>query len=99
MVQIKSKSDEFSAEHIKIHIGDPDLNFSKAKDLSKEKARERCKDPMLLSWHNGKTGEFYPRFDCGSGDKPAWVVFAEARGGNLTIDINDGEYVFIYLKL
>ncbi|MBW2568681.1 MAG: AF1514 family protein [Deltaproteobacteria bacterium] len=23
----------------------------------------------------------------------------EARGGNLTIDINDGEYIFIYLKL
>ncbi len=99
MVQIKSKLDEFSAEHIKIHIADPDLNFSKAKGLSKEKARERCKDPMLLSWHNGKTGEFYPRFECGSGDKPAWVVFAEARGGNLTIDINGGEYVFIYLKL
>ncbi|MCG2831296.1 MAG: AF1514 family protein [Desulfobacteraceae bacterium] len=26
-------------------------------------------------------------------------MFAEARGGNLTIDINDGEYIFIYLKL
>ncbi|MCJ7616395.1 MAG: AF1514 family protein [Desulfobacterales bacterium] len=26
-------------------------------------------------------------------------MFAEARGGNLTIDINDGEYTFIYLKL
>jgi hypothetical protein len=99
MVQIKSAPDEFSAEYIEIHIADPDLKFSKAKDLSKEKARERCKDPMLLSWYNGKTGEFYPRFDCGSGDKPAWVVFAEARGGNLTIDINDGEYIFIYLKL
>ena len=99
MVQIKSASDEFSPEHIKIHVADPDLNFAKAKDLSKEKARKRCKDPMLLSWCNGKTGEFYPRFDCGREDKPAWVVFAEARGGNLTIDINDGEYVFIYLML
>ena len=99
MAQIKSEPDEFSAEHIKIHIVDPDLDFLKAKDLSKEKAGERCKDPMLLSWHNGKTGEFYPRFDCGSRDKPAWVVFAEARGGNLTIDINDGAYVFIYLML
>ncbi|MBU4388632.1 MAG: AF1514 family protein, partial [Proteobacteria bacterium] len=75
------------------------LDFSKARDLAKGKAGERCNDPMLLSWHNGKTGEFYPRFECGSGDKPPWIVFAEARGGNLTIDINDGEYIFIYLKL
>ncbi len=99
MVEIKSASDEFSPEYIKIYVADPDLNFSKAKDLSKDKARKRCKDPMLLSWCNGKTGEFYPRFDCGREDKPAWVVFAEARGGNLTVDINVGEYVFIYLML
>ena len=31
-------------------------------------------------------------------EKPAWVKFAEARGGDLTIQINDGEFIFIYLK-
>jgi len=82
-----------------LQIDDPDLDFSKAKDLAKEKAREHCRDPMLLSWHSGKTGKFYPRFECGGGDTPSWRVFAEARGGNLTIDINNGEYTFIYLQL
>ena len=52
-------------------------------------------DDPALNFSN----EFYPGFECGSGDKPPWIVFAEARGGNLTIDINDGEYIFIYLKL
>jgi len=98
-MQIKSTSDEDPVEHTNMQINDPNLEFLKAKDLAKEKAKESCKDPMLLSWCNGKTGEFYPRFECGKGDKPPWIVFAEARGGNLTIDINDGEYIFVYLKL
>ena len=38
-----------------------------------------------------KTGEGYPNIECGKGDKPAWVVYAESRGGDLTIDINDGD--------
>lgn len=89
----------FHEDFYQIYTSDPALNFLKAKDLAKEKAGEYCNDPMLLSWHNGKTGEFYPRFECGSGGKPPWIIFAKSRGGNLTIDINDGEYTFIYLKL
>jgi hypothetical protein len=54
---------------------------------------------MLLSWYNGKTNESYPNLECGPGDKPAWIIYAESRGGDLTIDINEGQYVFIYLSL
>ena len=32
-------------------------------------------------------------------EKPAWVIYAESRGGNITIDINQEEYIFIYLDL
>lgn len=89
----------FHEDFYQIYTSDPALDFSMASDLAKGKAGKCCNDPMLLSWHNGKTGEFYPRFGCGSGDKPPWIIFAKSRGGNLTIDINDGEYTFIYLKL
>lgn len=99
MVQIYSKPDEFSLEHIKLQIDDPDLDLAMANDLAKAKARECNKDVMLLSWYCRKTGEFAPKFECGYRDKPPWIVFAEARGANLTIDINDGEYIFIYLKI
>jgi hypothetical protein len=54
---------------------------------------------MLLSWYNGDTGEAYPNVECGVREKPAWIIFAESRGGDLTIDINNGRYVFIYLSL
>jgi hypothetical protein len=99
MMQIHSKSNEFPLEHIKLQIDDPDLDIVTASELAKAKARELNKDAMLLSWYCRKTGEFAPKFECGYQKKPPWIIFAEARGGNLTIDINYGEYVFIYLKL
>jgi hypothetical protein len=99
MAQIDSELTEYPVDHVKMHSDEPDLDISKAKDLAKKKAGERCKDPMLLSWYCGKTGEFYPRFECGYREKAPWVVFAEARGGNLTVDINDGEYIFIFLQM
>jgi hypothetical protein len=54
---------------------------------------------MLLSWFQGKTGESYPNMECGPGDKPAWITYAESRGGDLVIDINQGQYIFIYLSI
>jgi len=98
MELMKPKVKEFPGKHIKIRANDPDLDFAAATDIAKQKAKETGADPMLLSWFNGKTGESYPNIECGPGDKPAWIVWAESRGGDLTIDINQGQYVFIYLS-
>lgn len=54
---------------------------------------------MILSWKNGKTGEFYPARECGTQKKPAWIYYAQVRGANLTININDGEYIFMILTM
>ena len=62
----------FWGNHIKIQIDEKDLDFVKAKDIAKEKARELAEDPMLLSWYNGKTGEYFPKHECGTWDKPVW---------------------------
>ena len=98
MELLKPKFTDYPGQRIKIIIDNPELDFVEAKDIAKQKAQETCDDPMLLSWYQGKTGESYPNLECGPGDKPAWIVFAESRGGDLTIDINDGQYVFIYLS-
>jgi hypothetical protein len=84
-------SRKMAGRHIRIKIDNLDLHFAEAK--------ETCADPMLLSWYQGKIGESYPNLECGPGDKPAWIVYAESRGGDLTIDINEGQYVFIYLSI
>lgn len=89
----------FWGNHIKIRVDQKDLGFIQAKDIAKAKAKELSKDPMLLSWYNGKNGEYFPRLECGTRDKPVWIVFAESRGADIAININDGEYIFIYLSL
>jgi len=85
-------------QQIKIQTN-TNLDFEGAKDLAKQKMKEISKDSMLLSWCNGKTGEHHPTIKCGSSDKPAWIIWAESRGGDYTIDINDGEWLFVFLSL
>ena len=99
MESIRSNVDGYPGRHIKIQADNPALDFESAKDIAKLKAKEVCDDPMLLSWYNRETGESYPNLECGPGDKPAWVTYAESRGGDLTVDVNQGQYVFIYLSI
>ena len=96
---LKPEIRDFPGKHIKVEIDNPELDFIEAKDIAKQKAKETCADPMLLSWYQGQTGESYPNLECGPGDKPAWITFAESRGGDLTVDINAGQFVFIFLSL
>ena len=99
MELLKPKFTDYPGQHIKVKIDKPDLDFVEAKDIAKQKARETCDDPMLLSWYQGETGESYPNLECGPGDKPAWITFAESRGADLTVDVNGGQYIFIYLSI
>ncbi|MBE9545267.1 MAG: AF1514 family protein, partial [Proteobacteria bacterium] len=90
MCVLKPKIKDYPGRHIKLKIDKSDLDFEEAKDFTKQRAKETGADPMLLSWYQGKTGESYPNLECGPGDKPAWITYAESRGGDLTIDINEG---------
>jgi len=99
MAQIKSINAARPLERIGLQSGDTDLEFVSAKDLAKQTALERSQDAMLLSWYNRKTGEYYPRYDCGREDKPVWELFAESRGANLTVDVDDGDFIFMFLLI
>jgi hypothetical protein len=75
-----------------------ELDFLKAQRMAKDQAKSYYGDAMLLSWFDKKNGRYSP-YDvecCGEG-KPSWVEYAKSRGGNLTIDINDEDYVFVFL--
>jgi hypothetical protein len=89
----------FWGNHLRIDIDDRKLDFAEAKAIAKSKATELAEDPMLLSWYSGKSGDYFPKYPCGSRDKPVWIIFAESRGADLAVNINDGEYIFLYLSL
>ncbi|MCP4022707.1 MAG: hypothetical protein GY729_12760 [Desulfobacteraceae bacterium] len=99
MVQIHSDQTKQACEYLNITMDHEGFNFMKAKEIAKIKARERCDHPMILSWKNGKTGEFYPNYECGKENKPFWIRYAEGRGVNLVVDFNKGEYVFMILMV
>ena len=99
MELIKPKIKDYPGHHNQVKIDNPDLDFAEAKEtcaypvLDFAEAQDKTKqvDLMQLSRYQGKTDESYPNLECGPGDKPAWIVFAESRGGDLTIDINEGQ--------
>lgn len=99
MAAIISTTDDTTKEILRVHIDDPDFSFSDAREMAKEKAFEKCDYPMILSWKNSKTGQTNPDYECGVEDRPFWIRYAEGRGANLTIDFNDGEYIFMVLKM
>jgi len=72
------------------------LDFTRAKQLADQEAQKITADPMLLAWYNGKTGQYSPPVSCCGEDRPAWLIYAESRGGNICIDINAEEFVFVY---
>jgi hypothetical protein len=99
MVKIGTETDTGAREEVCLRVAKAGLDFETAKELAKRKAREICAESMLLSWNDAETGEYYPRTECGLGGRPPWVVYAEARGADLIIDVNDGQYTFMFLKL
>jgi hypothetical protein len=83
---------------IQLRIAEDPLDFFRARALADQRAGEAGGEPMLLAWYNGVTGEFSPGVTCCGEDKPTWLIYAESRGGDLVIDINDEAYVFVYRR-
>ena len=71
------------------------LSFDQAKIMAEREALVLLEDPMLLSWLDRPNGRHYPVTEC-SNELPAWQVYAETRGAQLKVDVNKGEFVFIY---
>ena len=99
MAQIHINPENHTPETIHMTITDDTFDFSAAKQMAKTIALEKCDFPMILSWKNSRTGQSYPNYECGVPDRPFWIRYAEGRGANLVIDFNEGEYVFMILKM
>ena len=74
------------------------VDFQEARKLADQKAEEHLAEPMLMAWYDSKAGKFSPNIVCCQEHKPSWLVYAETRGGELSVDINDLDYVFVYRR-
>jgi hypothetical protein len=89
---------EMLQEPVDLRIEDPALDFSRAQQHADRRARELCRHPMLLAWYDRGAHRFSPNLVCCGEDKPTWLLYAESRGGDLVIDINGEQYVFVYCR-
>ena len=50
---------------------------------------------MLVVWYDGATGKGHPDAQECTG-KPGWLAYAESHGGDIRVNINHHEFVFIF---
>jgi len=81
---------------VSLRVDDLPLDFFSAKALADSKARELSSSPMLMAWFDRNSGRFAPDSICCDREKPSWLVYAESRGADISVDINDQDYVFVY---
>jgi hypothetical protein len=55
---------------------------------------------MLVSWKDNTTGVYSPDVEaCGDCGLEGWELYAASRDADLRIEINGGDYVFIFRVL
>lgn len=96
MATCKTVTKEMLPNAIDVSSMEVELDYDRAREIADGKAREKTEAPMLMAWFEKKTGAFSPQVECCSEEKPGWLVYAESRGGDIIVDINSQEYVFVY---
>lgn len=72
------------------------LDYATAHAIADVLSKKVARDAMLVAWFDGKNDVGYPAVQECTGDKPGWLAYAESHGGNLGVNINGGEFVFVF---
>lgn len=76
-------------------------DFDTLRDVTKIIAKQRNPNTSLLSWYDKKKDKCSPT-NTYSGSctvkkgEPEWEKYARNHGGSLKIEVNNGDYIFIY---
>lgn len=72
-----------------------ELDFDSARAMAGLLVGKVMADAMMVAWYDGATGKGHPdASECT--DKPGWLAYAESHGGELRVNINHHQYVFIF---
>jgi hypothetical protein len=96
MMDCKYITRDMLTHPVMVTMDDKPLDFFSARTLADSKARELSSDPMLLAWFDRSGGRFSPDVICCGDSKPTWLTYAESRGADIEVDINNEDYVFVY---
>ena len=80
---------------LKISTAGKEPDFSSARLLADDLAASNLRGPMLIAWYDGRKNEEHPYVpECQH--KPGWLAYAEGHGGCIRVDVDEGQYSFIY---
>jgi hypothetical protein len=80
---------------VRVRVEGVELDFEAASGLAKHVASKIEGETMLLAWLDSRRGKEYPQVpECMH--QPGWVAYAESRGADLRVVVNDGDYVFLF---
>ncbi|MEK6663929.1 MAG: AF1514 family protein [Pseudomonadota bacterium] len=72
------------------------LDYAAAHLLAAALAEKAAGETMLVAWFDGKNKVGYPDVQECTGDQPGWRAYAESHGANLEVNINGGEFIFVF---
>lgn len=79
----------------KMSIEGKEMEFSLARSLAEGLASSSISEPMFIAWYDGIKGDEHPHVpECQH--KPGWLAYAEGYGGRIRIDVNGGEFSFVF---
>lgn len=72
------------------------LDYATARAVVQQLAEKAAGRTMLVAWFDAKNNSGHPEVQECTGNKPGWLAYAESHGGNLGVNINGGEFVFVF---
>lgn len=92
--------DYSGVEQIDLRPAPSPVDYREAMRIADAKARERLREPMLLSWYDRDRDFESPQHssECHAASAvPGYVDYGLYHGATLRIDIEQGRFVFFYL--
>ncbi len=89
-------------ETVQIGNAGTERDFATAREAAQAFAEERLGEVICMSWYDRAKDQESPAHasDChGSCEVPGYVEYAESRGAELTVVVDDGAYVFCFRSL
>lgn len=91
-----SQTQHRNAREIGVSVQGVVLDYAAAHILASTLAGKAAGDAMPVAWFDGKNNVGYPEVQECAGDKPGWLAYAESHGGNLEVNVNGGEFIFVF---